>query len=83
MSQEYELLPKEIKEQFELHVSTHEQYKQQAALMGFLDMIPSDGSQGLPEDPTQQDMSVEVAGPPDMGAGAQMSANGAVPDVTA
>lgn len=84
MSQEYELLPKEIKEQFELHVATHQQYQQQAALMSFLDMIPSDGSEGLPPSPEeQQDMSVDVGGAPDMGAGAQMSANGAVPDVTA
>lgn len=78
MSQEYELLTPEIKAQFEQHVATHEQYKQQAALMGFLNQIPGDGADGGA--PAGGDsMDVTLGG--DMGAGAQMSANGAVPDM--
>ena len=82
MSQEYELLSAEVKAQFEQHVATHEQYKQQAMMMQFLNTIPSDGSvQGDPNaDPTAMDVTT---GDPTMGAGAQMSANGAVPDMTA
>ena len=74
MSQEYELLPQEIKAQFEQHVATHEQYIQQAAMMSFLNQIPSDGSvPGLPDSEGQQDMSVDIGGP-------EMAANGAVPN---
>jgi hypothetical protein len=74
MSQEYELLPQEIKAQFEQHVATHEQYIQQAATMDFLNQIPSDGSiPGLPDSENQQDMSVDIGGP-------EMAANGAVPN---
>jgi hypothetical protein len=82
MSQEYELLPKELKEQFELHVATHEQYQQQAALMGFLNTIPGDGSEagGAPIEGDSMDVTIggDMGAP--MGEGAQMSANGAVPD---
>lgn len=75
MSQEYELLAPEIKAQFEQHVATHEQYKQQAMMMQFLNTIPNDGS--APAGPNDaQDMSVQVGGP-------DMAANGAVPDPTA
>lgn len=75
MSQEYELLAPEVRAQFEQHVATHEQYKQQAMLMGFLNQIPGDGSvdPGLND---AQDMGVEIGGP-------EMAGNGAVPDPAA
>ena len=80
MSQEYELLAPEVRAQFEQHVATHQQYQQQAALMSFLDQIPGDGS--AEGGPMAGGDSMEVpVGDPSMGAGAQMSANGAVPDV--
>jgi hypothetical protein len=76
MSQEYELLTPDVKAQFEQHVATHEQYKQQAMMMNFLSQIPGDGtvSPGV-NDP--QNMTVDIGGGP------SMSANGAVPDPTA
>lgn len=78
MSQEYELLAPEIKAQFEQHVATHEQFIQQAAMMNFLNQIPSDGTvPGLPDSEGQQDMSVDVGTPE---GGPEMAANGAVPN---
>lgn len=78
MSQEYELLAPEVKAQFEQHVATHEQFIQQAAMMNFLNQIPSDGSvPGLPDSEGQQDMSVDVGTPE---GGPEMAANGAVPN---
>ena len=75
MSQEYEILPPEVRAQFEQHVATHEQYKQQSMLMGFLNQIPGDGSVD-PGMNDAQDMSVDIGGP-------DMAGNGAVPDPTA
>jgi hypothetical protein len=76
MSQEYEMLPDAVKDQFEQHVAMHEQALQQKQLQQFLQMIPGDGSEqgGAPLGGD----SMEV---PIMGPGATMAPNGAVPDM--
>jgi len=79
MGQEYESLPDSVKEEFEKHVALHEKMEKQAQMMQFLDMIPSDGSDGAPP---EGDMEVPIGGdaPPEgEETGATMSANGAVP----
>jgi len=80
MSQEYEILPDEIKEQFAQHVAAHEQIVQQKKLQQFLDMIPGDGSEagGAPMEGDSMDVPI---GGPEMGPGAMMAPNGAVPDM--
>jgi hypothetical protein len=80
MSQEYEILPDEIKEQFAQHVAAHEQIVQQKKLQQFLDMIPGDGSEtgGAPLE--GDSMEVPIGGA-EMGPGAMMAPNGAVPDM--
>lgn len=81
MSQEYEILPPEVREQFDMHVAQHEQMKQQQQLASFLDMIPGDGSeQGGP--PAEGDsLEVNLDDGAEAAPGATMSANGAVPDM--
>ena len=76
MSQEYEMLPDALKDQFEQHVAMHEQAVQQKQLQQFLQMIPGDGTEqgGAPLGGD----SMEV---PIMGPGATMAPNGAVPDM--
>lgn len=76
MSQEYEMLPDAVKDQFEQHVAMHEQALQQKQLQQFLQMIPGDGTEqgGAPLGGD----SMEV---PIMGPGATMAPNGAVPDM--
>lgn len=74
MGQEYEMLPEEVKAEFERHVQIHEQMKIQKQLTSFLQMIPEDGT-GQPGD---ENMDVPVAGPPAMG-GQEMAGNGSVP----
>jgi hypothetical protein len=85
MGQEYEMLPPEIKMQFELHVKMHEQAVMQKTLQSFFAQIPSDGTDG------SDSGSLEVPGAPGQGApgspdaqgpGATMSGNGAVPDAS-
>lgn len=66
MSQEYEILPDEIKQQFDAHVKRHEQLLLQKQLSNFLQAIPEEGV-GMPQEGT----------PP----GATMSGNGQVPDM--
>lgn len=73
MSQEYEALPDEVKEQFNRHVQIHTQMLQQKQMMSFLNMIPSDGSDGSIDD---GNMDVMTPGAPED----MMAANGAVPD---
>jgi len=66
MSQEYEILPDEIKAQFADHVAQHEQILQERAMAQMMmNQPPADGAQGGPE----------------MGPGAMMAPNGAVPDM--
>lgn len=72
MSQEYEILPEEIKAQFDMHVKKHEELLMQKQMAGFLDQIPVEGqmpAEGAPTDGEQ-------------GPGATMSGNGQVPDMT-
>ena len=64
MSQEYEILPEELKTQFAEHVSQHEQILQERAMAQMMAGPPS-GEEGGPE----------------MGPGAMMAPNGAVPDM--
>ena len=67
MSQEYEILPDEIKQQFAEHVSQHEQALQQRMMQQMMmGMPPQDGG---------------AEGGPQMGPGAMMAPNGAVPDM--
>jgi len=66
MSQEYEILPDEIKAQFADHVAQHEQILQERAMAQMMmGQPPAEGAQGGPE----------------MGPGAMMAPNGAVPDM--
>lgn len=85
MGQEYEILSPAIKEQFDKHVKIHEQKKQQALLTKFLEMIPSDGTDGGPLDGGAMGMDVMTGAaqqPSPEAGGASMSANGAVPAPT-
>jgi len=79
MSQEYEILPDEIKEQFAKHVAMHEQIVQQKQLKQFLEMIPGDGSPEGGAPLAGDQMTVDIG--PEMGPGATMAPNGAVPDM--
>lgn len=81
MSQEYEILPDEVKEQFAIHVAEHERIIQQKQLMQFLEMIPGDGSEEGGAPMGGDSMDVTIPGP-QMGPGAGMAPNGAVPDMT-
>jgi len=66
MSQEYEILPDELKAQFADHVAQHEQILQQRAMAQMMaGQPPVEGGQGGPQ----------------MGPGAMMAPNGAVPDM--
>lgn len=80
MSQEYEILPDSVKEQFALHVAEHERMVQQKQLMNFLEMIPGDGSEEGGAPLGGDSMDVPLPGP-EMGPGATMAPNGAVPDM--
>lgn len=80
MSQEYEILPDSVKEQFALHVAEHERIVQQKQLMNFLEMIPGDGSEQGGAPLGGDSMEVPIPGPA-MGPGASMAPNGAVPDM--
>lgn len=89
MGQEYETLSPEIKQQFDLHVKKHEKAVQQAQMQRFLQMIPSDGTDGTGSGASPQDLQVNVGGgdpiqqsgesPVPAQGGATMSGNGAVP----
>jgi hypothetical protein len=66
MSQEYEILPDELKAQFADHVAQHEQILQQRAMAQMMaGQPPVEGAEGGPQ----------------MGPGAMMAPNGAVPDM--
>ena len=80
MSQEYEILPDEVKQQFAMHVAEHERIIQQKQLMQFLEMIPGDGSEEGGAPMGGDSMDVTIPGP-QMGPGAGMAPNGAVPDM--
>jgi hypothetical protein len=80
MSQEYEILPDEVKQQFAEHVAQHEAAIQQKQLQQFLQMIPGDGSEAGGPPMGGDSMEVPIAGP-EMGPGAMMAPNGAVPDM--
>ena len=82
MSQEYEILPDLVKEQFATHVAEHERIIQQKQLMQFLEQIPGDGSEegGAPLGGDSMDVMIPDQGM--MGPGAGMAPNGAVPDMT-
>lgn len=80
MSQEYEILPDEIKVQFAEHVAMHEQAIQQKQLTQFLNMIPGDGTEAGGPPLGGDSMEVPIGGP-QMGPGAMMAPNGAVPDM--
>jgi hypothetical protein len=80
MSQEYEILPDEVKDQFAQHVAMHEQIVQQKQLQQFLEMIPGDGSEAGGAPMGGDNMEVPIGGP-EMGPGAMMAPNGAVPDM--
>jgi len=81
MSQEYEILPEEVKAQFASHVAEHERIVQQKQLMNFLEMIPGDGSEAGGAPMGGDSMEVPIPGP-EAGPGATMAPNGAVPDMT-
>ena len=69
MSQEYEILSPELKEQFDKHVAMHEQFLQQQQMQQAMMQMASAG--------------MDQAGQaPEQGPGATMSGNGQVPDMT-
>lgn len=72
MSQEYEMLPFEVKQEFVKHRNLHIQAMNQVSLQNFLQAMPTDGSQGAP--PQSNDVPT-----PQAQAGATLSANGAAP----
>ena len=80
MSQEYEILPEELKQQFTEHVGKHEAAVQLKQMQQFLQTIPGDGTEdgGLPG--STGNMEVQIGGP-QQGPGASMAPNGAVPDM--
>lgn len=78
MSPEYEVLPPELKSQFDGHVQMHEQLLQQKQMQNFLEMIPTDGTAG--NGPPTGDLNVTTAG--QQGPGATMSGNGQVLDLS-
>ena len=80
MSQEYEILPDDVKAQFAEHVAAHEQAIQQKQMQQFLQAIPGDGTEAGGPPIGGGDMEVPIGGP-EMGAGAMMAPNGAVPDM--
>jgi hypothetical protein len=80
MSQEYEILPDELKQQFADHVAMHEQIVQQKQLQQFLQTIPGDGTEEGGPPLGGDNMEVPIGGP-EMGPGAMMAPNGAVPDM--
>lgn len=49
MGEEYESLPPEVKQQFELHVALHQQALQAVSLQSFLSAMPSDGTDEQPQ----------------------------------
>lgn len=76
MSQEYELLPPEVKAQFDQHVQLHEQ----ALFMKYMSQpMPGEGLGGGPGDEVQPSGEPEEA-PVEPGLGATMADNGAVPE---
>lgn len=81
MGQEYELLPMEVKEQFDQHVAQHEQMQQQAMLMNFLQQIPGDGTEEGGPPAGGDSLEVPIGGE-EAAPGDTMAANGAVPDAT-
>jgi len=81
MSQEYELLPDGIKNQFAMHVQAHKDALMRGQLQSFLQQVPSDGSD--PSAPTPPNMSVDTGSPggdaaPGGDAGS-VSGNGVIP----
>ena len=77
MSQEYELLPPEVKAQFDEHVQLHEQ----ALFLKYMSQpMPGEGLGGGPGDEVQPSGESEEAPPVEPGLGATMSGNGAVPE---
>jgi hypothetical protein len=80
MSQEYEILPEELKQQFIEHVGQHEAILQQKQMQQFLQAIPGDGTQDGGAPGSTGNMEVQIGGP-QQGAGAMMAPNGAVPDM--
>ena len=65
MGQQYEMLPDEIKQQFEAHVNEHEALMQQQQLESYLSAMPPGGAPGTVEEPPT--------------GGDQMAGNGSVP----
>jgi len=75
MSQEYEMLPYEVKQQFVLHRNLHVQAMTQVSLQNFLSSMPSDGSTGdAPPSNAVPTPQAQATSP-----GASMAANGAAP----
>lgn len=79
MTQEYDLLSDDVKQQFAMHVQAHKNMLMRSAIQQFTQQIPSDGTD--PSAPTPQNMSVDtgVSG----GDAANVSANGVVPHAEA
>ena len=66
MGQQYEMLPDEIKQQFEAHVAEHEALMQQQQIESFMSALPPGGAEGTVEEPPT-------------GGADLMAGNGAVP----
>lgn len=81
MGQEYESLAPEVKAQFEAHVNMHKQLLMQAQMMQFLQMIPSDGSDGADFGDNSVTVDDGMGGDAEQGGppGANMADSGAAP----
>lgn len=74
MSQEYEILSTDVKEQFKLHVQMHQNALTQGGLQQFLQSIPSDGTDGGSPAPGGAPAAPSGGG---MGAGTTIGTSGA------
>lgn len=87
MGQQFETLSDAVKEQFEQHVSMHQQYLMMAQMQEQMNqpgVVPSgEGGEGMPPEMGEMPPGGEGMPPQEqMGPGAQMAPNGAVPDMT-
>ncbi len=85
MGQEYEMLPPEVKAEFDKHCKQHEWMMMQKQMTDFLRMLPTDGSEGSGSDPANMDVPISspldaAQNPQSAQGGATMSGNGQVPE---
>lgn len=78
MGQEYEILPEEVKREFELHVELHEQMRMQKAMMVAFEEMEMAAQSGVSESGAG---APGAGGPEAGGPEAMLAGNGAAPDM--